>query len=241
MHFAYVVQIPDQLLDANPKSWIKKFRKNSLLYLLQMTALYHLMSLGLMYVGNFAVTHMIADYQTPTFPVSVAMTITSGPIEEILFFGLAYHLAGTPQAVLVTGTIWSLAHVFNTQIFQMNTLGYVNFLITIPHLFFSLRMWLSSKGWLAIIIHSSWNLAILLYHCSVGLRECTFLGHGDYLTIDVAAFVLAGSLISILVLLHKKDRITKTQFKILMSASIVTFAVSEVLINLKYVQLILLI
>lgn len=226
-----------QIRDMNPKSWIRRFQKNSIVYLLQMAAFYHALSITMMYVGTFAIVQVISDYQAPSFPVSAVMTITSGPIEEILFFGLAYYLVGTPQAVLFTGAIWSVAHIFGTQAFQINTLGYVNFLIAIPHMFFSLRVWLSGRGWFAIVFHSAWNLSFLLSYCYMGIRECTVLGHEEYLAIDIFAVGLMASLISIISLLHRRSMMSKTVFRMTLLCSVTAFAVFEILLNIKYVEL----
>ena len=226
-----------ELYDMNPKSWMKKFQKNSILYLVKMAVFYHLLSIGLTYVGSQLVVRVITDYQEPSFPVSIVMALTSGPIEEVLFFGLPYYLTGNPYAVLVLGSIWSAAHIFNTQVFQLNSLGYVTFLATIPHLFFSLRTWISGKGWFAILFHTGWNLAFLLSYCFVGIRNCSVFGEGDYMALDFFALGLAGSLLSILYLLYSKNKISKRKFRFTMTSFVAAFVVFEILVNLKYVEL----
>jgi hypothetical protein len=165
------------------------------------------------------------------------MAATSGPIEETLFFGVPYYLSGNPHAMLVGGMIWSVAHIFSTQVFSINALGYVSFLTTIPHIFFSLRTWSSGKGWFAIVFHSMWNLTFLLSYCYVGLRSCTVFDQGEFFVIDVFTLGLAGSLLSIISLLYSKDRMTKIQLKTAMIASVAVFVVSELVINLKYFEL----
>ena len=226
-----------ELHDMNPKSWMKKFQKNSILYLVKMAIFYHLLSIGLTYVGSQLVVRVITDYQEPSFPVSIVMALTSGPIEEILFFGLPYYLTGNPYAVLILGSIWSAAHIFNTQVFQLNSLGYVTFLATIPHLFFSLRTWISGKGWFAILFHTGWNLAFLLSYCYAGIRACSVFGEGDYVALDLFALGLAGSLLSILYLLYSKNKISKRKFRFTMTSFVAAFVVFEILVNLKYVEL----
>ncbi|HXW01877.1 MAG TPA: CAAX protease, partial [Candidatus Nitrosotenuis sp.] len=59
-----------ELHDMNPKFWMKRFQKNSVLYLIKMAAFYHLLSIGLTYVGSQLVVRVITDYQEPSFPVS---------------------------------------------------------------------------------------------------------------------------------------------------------------------------
>jgi hypothetical protein len=223
--------------DLNPRNWLKPFAKKSIWYLVVMGLFYHGISIGLMYAGTALVTSISPGYESPSFPISIVMAATSGPIEETLFFGIPYFLSGNPNSMIVTGAIWSIAHIFNTQVFSFNTLGYVGFLITIPHVFFSLRVWSSGKGWFAIVFHSVWNLGFLLSYCSAGLRGCTIFGQEELFIIDVFALALTGSLLSIASLLYVKNKIAKTRFKVLMIASVIVFAVSEIVINVKYFQI----
>ncbi|CDI05975.1 membrane hypothetical protein [Candidatus Nitrosotenuis uzonensis] len=223
----------------NPRSWTKKFQKNSISYLIQMAAFYHALSITIMYASSFGISHVISDYEAPSFPISVVMTVTSGPIEEILFFGLAYYVAGTPQAILFTGAIWSVAHIFSTHVFQINTLGYASFLFAIPHMFFSIRTWLSGKGWFAILFHSVWNTAFLLSYCYLGIKECSVVGTVNYLTVDFLAIGLAASLISIIWTLHNKSKISKTVYTKILIFSITAFLLFEVLINFIYIKMLL--
>jgi membrane protease YdiL (CAAX protease family) len=199
-----------------------------------MAAFYHLISLGLTYMGSILVVQTIPSYEAPSFPVSIALAVASGPAEEILFFGLPYYLTANPYAVLVTGAIWSAAHIFGTHTFQLNTLGYVTFLATIPHLFFSLRTWISGKGWFAILFHVAWNLAFLLTYCAAGIRNCTVLGQDQHMETDLYAIAIAGSLIAILYLLHTREKTPKTKFKAAMVFSISALVIFEILINIRY-------
>lgn len=223
--------------DVNPKNWLAPFSRKSTWYLVVMGLFYHGMSVGLMYAGSALVTTISSDYEFPSFPVSIVMAATSGPIEETLFFGIPYFLSANPHSMLVTGAIWSVAHIFNTQVFAFNSLGYVSFLITIPHVFFSLRVWSSGKGWFAIAFHSVWNLIFLLSYCYAGLKSCTIFGEGEFFIIDMFALSLAGSLLAITSLLYFKNKIAKTKFKIMMTASVMVFVISELIINVKYFEI----
>jgi len=220
-----------------PKNWLKPFHKKSLWYLFVMGLFYHGISIGLMYAGSAIVTTISSDYEFPSFPVSIVMAATSGPIEETLFFGIPYFLSGNPYSMIVTGAIWSIAHIFSTQVFSFNSLGYVSFLITVPHVFFSLRMWSSGKGWFAIVFHSAWNVAFLLSYCSAGLRSCTLFGEGEFFIIDAFALSLTGALLAIISLLYSKNKIAKTQFTISIIASVIILVISEIVINVKYFQI----
>lgn len=204
-----------------------------------MAAFYHGISMALWYGGSAFITTIISDYQAPSFPVSVTMAATSGPIEETLFFGVPYYLSGIPHMMLVTGAIWSVAHIFSTQVFSLNALAYVGFLITIPHMFFSLRTWQSGKGWFAIIFHSAWNMAFLLSDCSTGARTCVAFGEGEYFGVDMFSLALAGSLLAMTSILYSKSNLSKSKFKIGIIASIIIFIICEVVINLKYAELFL--
>lgn len=232
-----LLEFSEFLHDLNPKNWTCQFHKVSFWYLVLMALFYHGVSIGLMQLGSILVTTTIPDYEYPSFPVSIVMAATSGPIEETLFFGIPYYLSGNPHAMLATGVIWSIAHLFSTQVFSINALGYVSFLITIPHIFFSFRMWKSGKGWFAILFHSAWNLMFLISYCSAGLRSCTIIGEFDYFVIDLFSLALAGSLLSVVSLLYFKHKITKPKFTMLMALSVTVFVISEIVINLKYFQM----
>lgn len=224
----------DEISDINPKSWLRSFQQNSTFYLVKMAIFYHLISLCLTYLGSELVMRTIPDYEAPSFPVSIALAVASGPAEEILFFGLPYYLTANPYAVLVTGSIWSAAHIFGTHAFQLNALGYVTFLATIPHLFFSLRTWISGKGWFAILFHVAWNVAFLLTYCAAAIRECTIVGQGQQMETDLYAIAIAGSLIAILCLLHTKEKRSRTKLKVAIACSVSTLVIFEILINIRY-------
>ena len=104
-----------------------------------------------MILASILVNQLIPDYETPDLPVSISLALSSGPAEEILFFGLPFYISGNPFLVLITGAIWSLIHIFNTETITPNSLAYSGFLFTVPHVFFSLRTWISGKGWFAIV------------------------------------------------------------------------------------------
>lgn len=228
--------MPDYLFDLSPHTWLRKYHKNSILWILVMAFFYHLISIGLMYGGSALVTEIIPEYEAPSFPVSLSLAIMSGPLEESLFFGIPYYLGGTAYSILVGGIIWSVAHVFGTQTFALNSLAYANFLATIPHLFFSLRTWVSGKGWFAILFHSAWNVAFVLSYCSTGILRCAMLGSGDQLITEILAVVSACSVTSIVYILHKKTQISAARFQLIMILSVSVFAISQIIMTAKYVQ-----
>jgi len=178
-----------EIHDINPKTWLKPFQKTNVFYLLKMGLFYKGLGLILMYVGSFFATSVIPGYEIPQIPVSVSLAISSGLLEESLFFGIPYYMTGHPIALLGSGIIWSAAHLFNSGVFSIETLAYGGFLFSVPHIFFSIRTWISKKGWFAIIFHSAWNVTILMFYCMWGLRQCSILND----TFDILNIIMAVS------------------------------------------------
>ncbi|TBR24952.1 MAG: CAAX protease [Candidatus Nitrosotenuis sp.] len=187
--------------------------------------------------GTALVAEIIPDYEPPSFPVSLSLAMASGPFEEGLFFGIPYYLGGIMYSVLVGGTIWSFAHVFSTQTLALNGLAYATFLATIPHLFFSLRTWISGKGWFAIVFHSSWNVAFVASYCSTGILSCSIISPGDQLITDILAVASACAVALIVYSLYKKNRISAQRFRLVMILSVSVFAIAQATMTAKYVQL----
>lgn len=164
-----------EIHDINPKTWLKPFQRTNIFYLLKMGLFYHGLSLILMYAGSFLATNVMPDYEIPQFPVSISLALSSGLLEESVFFGIPYFLSGNPFLLIGTGFVWSVAHLFSSGNFTVETLAYGGFLLTIPHIFFSVRTWISKKGWFAIIFHSMWNFVFLISYCMLGLRQCSIV------------------------------------------------------------------
>ena len=167
------------LSDINPKNWLKPFQRKNSFYLLKMGLFYHFLGLGLMFLGSSLIKEIFIGYESPQIPVSILLAMSSGFLEETVFFGIPFYLTGNPLVVLGTGIIWSISHLFNTGIISIQNLAYGGFLFSIPHIFFSLRTWVTGKGWFAIIFHSGWNLSLLIFYCSIGLRQCNIVNE-DY-------------------------------------------------------------
>lgn len=162
-----------EIRDINPKTWLKPFQKTSVFYLLKMGLFYHGLGIILMYAGSFFATNIISDYEIPQFPVSITLAVSSGLLEESIFFGMPYYMTGNPLILLGSGIVWSASHLFSSGIFSVEALAYGGFLLTIPHIFFSIRVWISKKGWFAIVFHSAWNFSFLILYCMLGLRQCS--------------------------------------------------------------------
>lgn len=177
-----------EILDLNPKTWLRPYQKTTPWYLLKMGLFYHFLGLILMYLGSNLATSVITGYSIPQIPVSVSLAISAGFLEESVFFGIPSYLTGHPVVILASGIIWSVSHLFNTGIISIETLAYGGFLFSIPHIFFSLRTWSSGKGWFAIAFHSGWNVSLLMLYCGVGLRECSVINEDPF---DILNIIIA--------------------------------------------------
>ena len=173
------------LWDIDPRNWLKPYRKTNVIYLLRMGLFYHFLGLILIFLGSNLAAFVISDYETPQIPVSISLALTSGIFEESVFFGIPFYLSGNPLVVLGTGIIWSAAHLFNTGVISIETLSYGGFLFSIPHVFFSLRTWITGKGWFTIVFHSGWNISFLMIYCHLGLRECSVINEGLFDSLNI--------------------------------------------------------
>lgn len=181
----------NEICDINPRSWLSKYRQNSIPYLIKMAFFYYIFGIALQIAGNYAAEKVISGYVGPYVPYSLAIAMTSGPVEETMFFGIPYYVTGNLYLVLAAGTAWSISHIFNTEVLQITNLAFGNFLFTVPHIFFSLRTWISGKGWFAIAFHSAWNFAFLAWHCTTVSTSCVIIGSGWYFVGDVTSIVAA--------------------------------------------------
>jgi len=180
------VKTPDEIYDLNPRSWLSKYRKTSVTYLVKMGVFYLVIGLVLQQAGNGLAQHFISNYQIPSVPVSITLGVSSGPLEEIMFFGTIFYLSGNYLMVLVGGIIWSVLHIFNTSDIVSTNLAYGSVFFTIPHIFFSLRTWISGKGWFAILFHTSWNAIVLGIQCTQG-SNCIPIGSGLVFFLDLSS------------------------------------------------------
>jgi len=102
-----------EIHDINPKNWLKSSQKNSIPYLLKMGLFYHGLGLILMYAGSYFADIIIPDYTIPQIPVSISLALSSGVLEESVFFGIPYYLSGHPLVLLGSGMVWFVMHLFN--------------------------------------------------------------------------------------------------------------------------------
>jgi len=200
------VKIPDELYDINPRSWLSKYRKTSVTYLVTMGVFYLAIGLVLQLAGNNLAQHFISNYQIPSVPISITLGLSSGPLEEIVFFGTLFYLNGNYLMVLAGGIIWSVLHIFNTSNIVSTNLAYGSVFFTIPHIFFSLRTWISGKGWFAILFHTSWNAIVLGIQCTQG-SNCIPIGSGLAFFLDLSSIAATIVLAIALHRVYKHKRI----------------------------------
>jgi hypothetical protein len=222
-----------EIHDINPKTWLSPFQKTSIFYLLKMGLFYQGLGLILMYVGTFFATSVISDYEIPQFPVSISLALSSGLLEEAAFFGIPFYMTGNPLILLGAGIIWSAAHLFSSGVFSIETLAYGGFLFTVPHIFFSIRTWISKKGWFAILFHSIWNVTFLVLYCMLGLRQCSIINDMfDFLNIIMA---ISAGLIVYLAYQNKKKHVNRFLYLIpvviILLAIIISFSNDFVFLN----------
>ena len=180
-----------------------------------------------MFLSSVIVPIFISDYEIPTIPVSIIMAVIAGPVEETIFFGIPSYLFGNIYAVLGMGVFWSVVHILNTDALNINNLAYGSFLFAVPHIFFSLRTWISGKGWFAIVFHSAWNMVFLSSYCAVGFTTCEIFSSFGII-MDILLITIASSLIAITYLLYKKNTNTNYQIKYLILIPITIFAIAQI-------------
>jgi hypothetical protein len=158
--------------DLNPRWWISKFQLSSVVYLLLMFGFYHSLGLIAVLAGTLLIQTTIPDYVEPHVPRYLDSVLLAGPIEESLFFGIPLYGIASATAVLVGGLVWTLLHLINTESFSISNLAYANWLFVTPSFFFSFRVWITGKGWFAVVSHSAWNFSFFLAGCYAGEYEC---------------------------------------------------------------------
>ena len=206
-----------EIYDMNPKTWLTPFQKNSLSYIFRMGLFYHGLGIILLYLGSSLAASTIPDYETPQFPVSILLAASAGLLEESIFFGIPYYMTGSPLVLVGTGAIWSVSHLFSADALSIQTLAFSSFLFTIPHIFFSIRTWISKKGWFAILFHSAWNVTFLLLYCMLGLRQCSIWNE----TSDILNMIIAIAAGDMLYLAYQNKNRCINRFLYLIPAAVI--------------------
>ena len=199
--------------DINPKSWLSKYRRNSIVYLMKMLLFYHGIGLLLMLIGTSIAAKVISNYNDRSIPQSSLISVlAAGPIEESVFFGIPFYLFGNHFLVLAGGIVWAMTHILNTNRLDISNLAYANWLFVIPSLFFSLRTWISGKGWFAIVTHSIWNGIFFTLGCVSGEISCTAISaEKNLLTGGVGSLIVSVLLSMLTYMLYKRKINTNGQ------------------------------
>ena len=192
----------DEKADMHPKSWLSRYRRTSVGYLTKMLLFYHGIGFGLLLIGSTIIDQVIPDYEQPSIPRSLLSVLSAGPIEETIFFGIPFYVFGNAYSVLVTGAVWVAMHLLNTDTFEVSSLAFGNLLFVLPSLFFSLRTWVSGKGWFAVITHSAWNGIFFVAGCATGEFICTAVDSDVSVTIFSVA--TSGALIAATYSLYRR-------------------------------------
>jgi len=188
----------DEKADLNPRSWLSKYRQTSIRYMIKMALFYHGLGYILALIGAVIAQQIIPEYEAPLILLTLAETLSAGPFEETIFFGIPFYATGNHYVVMGMGIVWALGHILNTEILELSNLAYENLLFVIPTIFFSLRTWASGKGWFAIIVHSSWNGIIFVMLCTAGEIQCRVFGNNvESLAIEIGTIVSSGVLLAI--------------------------------------------
>ena len=141
-------------IDINPRRWISPYHNTSILHLILMVLFYHAVGVLLLLVGSAAIQFSVNGHVGPSIPRYLAPVLGAGPIEESIFFGIPYYATGNQFVVIISGVTWVMLHIFNTKSMDVMNLSYSNWLFVMPSFFYSLRTWISGKGWFAILAHS---------------------------------------------------------------------------------------
>lgn len=194
----------DEKADLHPRTWLARFRRNSLSYLTKMLLFYHGLGVLLLLAGTALINLAIPNYAEPSLPRSLISVLAAGPIEETIFFGIPFYIFGNTYSVLVTGAVWAGIHVLNTDTLEISSLSFGNLFFVIPSLFFSLRTWASGKGWFSVLAHSGWNGVFFGAGCLTGEFSCTALG-SDVSDTIFWLLLSAGLVATTYVLYRKKE------------------------------------
>lgn len=198
--------------DIKPKSWISKYRQTSIKYLLIMLCFYYGMGALISVSWTNIIGSFLPIYPQQEIPRSLIPVMTAGPFEESLFFGIPFYLSYNNIIVLSTGIIWSTLHLFNTNNLDIMYLSYGNWIFTLVTLFFSLRTWISGKGWFSIISHTLWNSAFFFLGCQINHETnsiCNYTGtlQDSDISSIVSAIILL--LLTILIMQIRKKNLLK--------------------------------
>ena len=192
----------EEKADFHPRSWLSKYKRTSVGYLTKMLLFYHGIGILLLLAVTPLIEQVLPDYEQPSIPRSLLLVLAAGPLEETIFFGIPFYVFGNAYFVLATGAIWVGIHLFNTDTLSVNSLAFGNLVFVLPSLFFSLRTWLSGKGWFSVVTHSAWNGIFFSAGCSAGEFSCTAIESAISATVTTIA--LSAGLLGVTYSLYRR-------------------------------------
>ncbi len=194
----------EEKADFHPRSWLSKYRRTSVSYLTKMLLFYHGIGILLLLAVTPLIEQALPDYEQPSIPRSLLSVLAAGPLEETIFFGIPFYIFGNAYYVLLTGAVWVGIHLLNTDTLSVNSLAFGNLLFVLPSLFFSLRTWVSGKGWFSVITHSAWNGIFFSAGCSVGEFTCTAIERE--ISASVISIALSAGLLGVTYMLYRRRK-----------------------------------
>jgi hypothetical protein len=194
----------EEKADFHPKSWLSKYKRTSIGYLTKMLLFYHGIGILLLLAVTPLIEQILPDYEQPSIPRSLLLVLAAGPLEETIFFGIPFYIFGNVYFVLATGAVWVGIHLFNTDTLSVNSLAFGNLVFVLPSLFFSLRTWLSGKGWFSVVTHSAWNGIFFSAGCFAGEFSCTVVESDINATVTTIG--ISGGLLAVTYLLYRRRK-----------------------------------
>jgi hypothetical protein len=195
--------IVDFKIDINPKSWLSRYQRTSVRYIIIMFFFYTIVgNIVASLVELIVIKPLVPSYQPFKFTPSLVESVTAGPLEDGLFFGFPYYASfGNPFIMLASGIYWSVLHLGIGHV-ATNQLHYGQWMSVIFYLFFTLRTWISGKGWFAIGIHSAYDASLFALGCTVSLCPITAF-HGNPFG-NAYLVVTSGALLGLIYMLYKR-------------------------------------
>jgi membrane protease YdiL (CAAX protease family) len=158
--------------------------------------------------GSYAIQLSMNDHNPSSVPRYLVPVLGAGPIEESVFFGIPYYATGNIVVVIISGATWVMLHIFNTKSLDMASLSFSNWLFVMPSFFYSLRTWISGKGWFAILAHSSWNGIFFMLGCANNEYMCSLIpSSGASSPTQIAGIILSIALVTALTYIFYRRRL----------------------------------
>ena len=194
-------------IDINPKRWISSYHNTSIVHLILMVLFYHAIGFLFLLVGSAAIQFSMNGSVGSNLPRYLAPVLGAGPIEESVFFGIPYYATGNQFVVIISGVTWVMLHIFNTKSIDIANFSYSNWLFVMPSFFYSLRTWISGKGWFAILAHSLWNGLFFTLGCTYDEYPCVISPVSEMPSIySLISVVLSAFIVVLLTFLFYKRR-----------------------------------